>query len=383
MKSSRATANRTKTKTLLICLFFGIFGAHRFYCGKYISGAIYFLTNGIFGLGALVDLILIVTERFKGIEYKEKSATIPITINVGHGDNFDIDAYNHAVAKEVQRLKRKYDFSTVAGISKIPVPKKKCTEEPFSAAATIEAVLNKEATQHKRNGNMELAIACLRKANEIMPYSYYSYQEKDYLRLAEYLKQNRQFDEARECEKEIKEFFAKKPPRSIILGERFDDSDLLISNDSKFVCSECAKYTRRVFSEFGRDKRYPILPEYFKQNLPEHRRCIIRLFPFMEGVNSTIWDYSGDLVTWSNRPFVDERSEYDKIHFATVTAREEKEKQEDENDRRFYDWLRENCPDICPKSYSGFRRMKNMNSKNYQQIILATKGIDSTNIEIN
>lgn len=42
------------------CLcFFGIFGVQRFYTGKITSGLIYFFTFGIFGLGQLLDLILI------------------------------------------------------------------------------------------------------------------------------------------------------------------------------------------------------------------------------------------------------------------------------------------------------------------------------------
>lgn len=37
---------------------FGFLGAHRFYFGKPISGTIYFLTLGLFGIGWLVDLFL-------------------------------------------------------------------------------------------------------------------------------------------------------------------------------------------------------------------------------------------------------------------------------------------------------------------------------------
>lgn len=36
--------------------FLGLFGAHRFYMGKYLSAIIYFLTGGIFGIGLLYDL---------------------------------------------------------------------------------------------------------------------------------------------------------------------------------------------------------------------------------------------------------------------------------------------------------------------------------------
>lgn len=38
---------------------FGFLGAHRFYFGRPISGTIYFFSFGLFGIGWLVDLVLI------------------------------------------------------------------------------------------------------------------------------------------------------------------------------------------------------------------------------------------------------------------------------------------------------------------------------------
>ncbi len=39
----------------LLLTFLGVFGVHRFYMGKWISGIIYLLTAGIFMLGVLYD----------------------------------------------------------------------------------------------------------------------------------------------------------------------------------------------------------------------------------------------------------------------------------------------------------------------------------------
>jgi TM2 domain-containing membrane protein YozV len=48
----------------LLCLFFGIFGAHRFYVGKVGTGVLQLLTLGGAGIWALVDLILIIVGAF-------------------------------------------------------------------------------------------------------------------------------------------------------------------------------------------------------------------------------------------------------------------------------------------------------------------------------
>lgn len=41
----------------LLLVFLGIFGIHRFYMGKYITGAIYLLSGGIFGIGYVYDIL--------------------------------------------------------------------------------------------------------------------------------------------------------------------------------------------------------------------------------------------------------------------------------------------------------------------------------------
>jgi TM2 domain-containing membrane protein YozV len=51
---------KTHSKTIGYLLWiFGFTGAHRFYFGKPISGAIWFFTFGLLGIGWLIDLFLI------------------------------------------------------------------------------------------------------------------------------------------------------------------------------------------------------------------------------------------------------------------------------------------------------------------------------------
>lgn len=52
----RFTAGRYDyTITWILLTFLGLLGIHRIYLGKWISGIIYLLTGGIFGLGYLYD----------------------------------------------------------------------------------------------------------------------------------------------------------------------------------------------------------------------------------------------------------------------------------------------------------------------------------------
>jgi len=50
---------------LLLCFFFGVFGAHRFYVGKVGTGILMLITIGGLGIWAMIDFILIIVGAFK------------------------------------------------------------------------------------------------------------------------------------------------------------------------------------------------------------------------------------------------------------------------------------------------------------------------------
>jgi hypothetical protein len=56
---------KSKITAILLCIFFGWIGAHRFYVGKTVTGIFYLLTFGFYGVGILLDLILIILGSFR------------------------------------------------------------------------------------------------------------------------------------------------------------------------------------------------------------------------------------------------------------------------------------------------------------------------------
>ena len=48
---------RSKWVSILLCVILGVFGAHKFYEGKMLSGILYMFTFGFFFIGVVLDFI--------------------------------------------------------------------------------------------------------------------------------------------------------------------------------------------------------------------------------------------------------------------------------------------------------------------------------------
>ena len=59
-------SDKSRLGALLFCLFLGVFGAHRFYVGKYGTAILTILTlGGVGGIWPIVDAILIIIGSFR------------------------------------------------------------------------------------------------------------------------------------------------------------------------------------------------------------------------------------------------------------------------------------------------------------------------------
>jgi TM2 domain-containing membrane protein YozV len=63
-------SEKRKLPAFLLCLFFGIFGVHRYYVGKVATGLLQLFTVGGLGIWVLFDLLVILLGGFTDKEGK-------------------------------------------------------------------------------------------------------------------------------------------------------------------------------------------------------------------------------------------------------------------------------------------------------------------------
>ncbi len=64
-KTNKPKSEKSWLVTLLLCLFLGFLGIHRFYVGKTGTGFVWLFTAGVIFIGAIIDFFMIVTGNFK------------------------------------------------------------------------------------------------------------------------------------------------------------------------------------------------------------------------------------------------------------------------------------------------------------------------------
>lgn len=156
----------------------------------------------------------------------------------------------------------KYKINTAQEIQSIP-----------QSDLSVMRLLQKSATEHKRNKKYDLAIECLKKSNQISDFAESKENkltDKEYLRLLHYIDEYHN-DEYKivlaEIERKHPELFDKRiSSKENILSnikkaqECGEDTLLLTTSRS---CSVCSKYDNKVYSISGKSKKYPKLPIEF------------------------------------------------------------------------------------------------------------------------
>ena len=176
-----------------------------------------------------------------------------------------------------------YDMDTLDGINRIPVPAENYHHGDWKLDR-IDYLLQRKATEHKRNGRMDLAIACLRKSNELSDYEERPFLgEKEYMRLYKYIKSTGD-EAAAEAElaairQKHPEFWDKRfsnlPRIQSQLKKNAEQGEDLVFISTNSTCPICSPYNRKIFSISGRSKGYPPLPKEISRNGGFCPNCII------------------------------------------------------------------------------------------------------------
>lgn len=229
-------------------------------------------------------------------------------------------------------------------------------------------------------GKYDLSIACLEKTTELMAFSAMGWPKRDFYRIVNELNDLGRFKRAKAWEAWIDRNVITcggpldfDPAKRYLAEAKELGTDLCYMGWHGTSCAVCAKYQGRVYSISGEDKRFPALPDFIKRIGSVHEGCRHRLRPFVfHDERDTIFYQDRDVPVFraSWRPFIDDRTEEDKAAREYYLKFEVQPPIREPNLTRiiFYR-LKQILPNDSPKSLSGFSRMRNANSKNYQALV--------------
>ena len=130
-------------------------------------------------------------------------------------------------------------------------------------------------------------------------------------------------------------------------------------------CDKCAPYRNRYYSISGKDKRLPKVPDFFLDIKNwEHCRVVLQPVYDIDILNEV---RGNQVISESSRPFVDDRTAEEKESYQNYLAEKQAEI-EKAQDKEDYDELSALYPDIVPKSFGAYRRLRNSNPARFEEI---------------
>lgn len=258
----------------------------------------------------------------------------------------------------------------------ISIPNNIVRDDNCDLTKQIEYLLYMASGVLDDNNMLLQSIECLRKSNHLKVLSHFEYSYKDYMRVCIKLVENGMFKEAeieREYWKSIKpdlfsrKLYQLKSIHKAIAAAMYTNTDLLVMTSHSSSCALCSKFENIVFSISGTNKKYPKLPETVKKIGAIHVGCQHIFFPFYDDIESV----SQDVETLNK--YVDELDSQD-IDYDSMFAKYDIDHQYE--DRIEYYKLFYKYPELAPKSFNAYRRMKNNKTTGYLSIIEKLKAID-------
>ena len=280
---------------------------------------------------------------------------------------------------------KRYDLEDINSINSIEVNHYDYFgNSSLGVTGNLVYVLRMKASHLKDDGKIDLALALEKKVTEQMPASGIMWSKKDYMRYADWLFEVGKKQEGYKAAQCVNELFAEIEAKNTQIIEQkteevCDDlgTDLVEATYFFGCCSVCAKFRGRWFSITGKDNRFP------KKPIINNCMCSgLDFNPVFIGISEpTYKEYfrpNDDIISFSNRPFIDDRSEREMEYYNNDQKEKDiavwyepyrirllsyKHKTDVE-----YQWVCDNLPEIAPKSVNGYSRMKNSNSKGFQKL---------------
>ena len=292
----------------------------------------------------------------------------------------------------------KYDLEDAGSIKSINIPKFNQLHGISSPTSDLSYILKMRVGMENRP---HLAVPLAYKVANLMIASPVGWNKKDYYRLVAQLWSVGEVYYGDHLLKQLSEvlpfmsvdeieYINKKSFENALNHAKEMHTDCLQVGYLCGACKDCAPYLNRIYSITGQDSRFPKLPDFILRNKGLHCNAgyFASLYFSKQTLTKYIYSENGDVTTkevdavkYSNRPFVDDRSEWEKQNYEKWS---EDNKKRDEQDARYYSrehWIDNYNSAIeyqkviellgskAPKSFTGYCRMKKNNTANYQKIV--------------
>lgn len=268
-----------------------------------------------------------------------------------------------------------YDLSDIQSVLSIKIPNfhaaaQTALRNEMGVTGCLDYVLRSRAAHFYNEEEFDLCFACLWKATVLMKYSTILWSENDYYRIVNWLVQLGRFKKAKEWQDWIEQSVLNRDDMQEMIDDRTTSlcetlkTDLVIVDYVGACCEKCAMYRNRIYSLKGKDRRFPRFPKDF------HSGCGLAVFPFVWGLDEP--DFDGrDPIKYSNRPFVDDRTQEELKNMEKRIQDAEKASglQPVSLAKITYYRLKQLFPDDVPKSLSAFSRARNANTPKYQALV--------------
>lgn len=280
----------------------------------------------------------------------------------------------------------KYDLESSKDLNRIPIPTFTNIDimHGYGITGSLEYVLRMKAGNLRRKGLLEESNSILERIHLFMGAADNGYQEKDFLIYSHLLLKEGHFEESAKYKAIVQSYLKTlRVCHNSFYNRAKDVMDKLLSDCRKYntdyismsahlaCCEECNKLQGRVYSISGKSKIFPKLPDVIRETGKVHNGCAHSFSVFFyTGKNDTIFDKNGNdvnAIKSSQRPFKDDRTAEEKKNYLEHLEQLQKEKQKDLDEIEYYHIFYE-LPEIAPKSFGRYRRMKNAQTPNFLKL---------------